>query len=187
MSIIAKILKSVLMSLYTYLGSSIVIAVLFMFAYLFIKKEGLVKTITIWKDKFIIDKDFRLTFFVALYISMMLTRTLLCRQIWSNPLSNVAGVWGLYDIDGNLYTENIENIMLFTPFTILVLVKKRYIDTVVKTLCFSVLMSFAFSISIEFLQLFLKLGTWQLSDIVFNSLGGLIGGLLYYVSAIWRN
>ncbi|MBR3173773.1 MAG: hypothetical protein IKF24_04525 [Eubacterium sp.] len=33
------------------------------------------------------------------------------------------------------------------------------------------------------LQLFLRLGTWQLSDIAFNTLGGVIGGLVYWVSA----
>ena len=42
--------------------------------------------------------------------------------------------------------------------------------------------SFLFSISIEFLQLFLRLGTFQLSDIVYNTLGGLLGGLIYFIA-----
>ncbi|MFR8725087.1 MAG: VanZ family protein [Mediterraneibacter faecis] len=37
------------------------------------------------------------------------------------------------------------------------------------------------SFTIEMLQLFLRLGTWQLSDIFYNTIGGGIGGLLYYV------
>ena len=41
--------------------------------------------------------------------------------------------------------------------------------------------SFVISFTIEMLQLFLRLGTWQLSDIFYNTLGGGIGGLLYYV------
>ena len=41
--------------------------------------------------------------------------------------------------------------------------------------------SFLFSISIEFLQLFLRLGTFQLSDIIYNTLGGLLGDLTYYI------
>lgn len=30
------------------------------------------------------------------------------------------------------------------------------------------------------LQLFLRLGTWQLSDLFFNTLGGFIGGFIYW-------
>lgn len=37
-----------------------------------------------------------------------------------------------------------------------------------------------FSISIEMLQLFLRLGTFQLSDLFYNTVGGMIGGLMYY-------
>ena len=37
-----------------------------------------------------------------------------------------------------------------------------------------------FSISIEMLQLLLRLGTFQLSDIFYNTVGGVLGGLIYY-------
>ena len=33
---------------------------------------------------------------------------------------------------------------------------------------------------IEMLQLFLRLGTFQLSDLFYNTVGGMIGGLMYY-------
>ena len=36
-----------------------------------------------------------------------------------------------------------------------------------------------FSVSIEMLQLLLRLGTFQVSDIVNNMLGGMLGGLVY--------
>ena len=39
--------------------------------------------------------------------------------------------------------------------------------------------TFLFSFAIEMLQLFLRLGTWQLSDLFYNTLGGAIGGLIY--------
>ena len=42
---------------------------------------------------------------------------------------------------------------------------------------------FLSSLTIEMLQPFLRLGTWQLSDLAFNTLGGVIGGLIYWVSA----
>ena len=38
-----------------------------------------------------------------------------------------------------------------------------------------------FSVSIEMLQLLLRLGTFQVSDIVYNTLGGMLGGLCYIV------
>ena len=40
--------------------------------------------------------------------------------------------------------------------------------------------SMIFSVSIETLQLLLRLGTFQLSDIFYNTVGGVIGGLMYY-------
>lgn len=43
---------------------------------------------------------------------------------------------------------------------------------------------FLFSLTIEFLQLFLRLGTFQLSDLCYNTLGGAIGGVLYWMG--WK-
>ena len=39
--------------------------------------------------------------------------------------------------------------------------------------------AFCFSVSIEMLQLSLRLGTFQLSDIFYNTVGGVLGGLMY--------
>lgn len=49
-----------------------------------------------------------------------------------------------------------------------------------KILCNSGKIAFIFSISIEMLQLLLRLGTFQLSDIFYNTVGGALGGLMYY-------
>lgn len=38
---------------------------------------------------------------------------------------------------------------------------------------------FIFSVTIEMLQLLLRLGTFQVSDIVYNTFGGMLGGLMY--------
>ena len=42
--------------------------------------------------------------------------------------------------------------------------------------------AFGFSLIIEMLQLLLRLGTFQLSDIFYNTVGGVLGGLLYCVA-----
>ena len=39
--------------------------------------------------------------------------------------------------------------------------------------------AFIFSVSIEMLQLLLRLGTFQRSDIFYNTVGGVLGGLMY--------
>ena len=38
-----------------------------------------------------------------------------------------------------------------------------------------------FSFVIEFSQLLFHLGTFQISDLVYNTLGGTVGGLAYYI------
>lgn len=43
-------------------------------------------------------------------------------------------------------------------------------------------MAILFSLLIEFLQLFLRVGTFQLSDIFYNTIGGIVGACLYYIS-----
>lgn len=117
---------------------------------------------------------------------MILFRTLLNRNMWANPVSNVLGSWGLYNEKGELTTESIENIMLMLPFITLLLwtfqeklIKRISLGSTVWT---GIKFSFLFSISIEFLQLFLRLGTFQLSDIAYNTLGGLLGGLIYFIA-----
>ena len=44
--------------------------------------------------------------------------------------------------------------------------------------------AFLFSLSVELLQLFLRVGTFQLSDLCYNTLGGIIGGVIY--GAVWK-
>ena len=51
-----------------------------------------------------------------------------------------------------------------------------------KILWYSGKIAFIFSVSIEMLQLLLRLGTFQLSDIFYNTVGGVLGGLVYYVT-----
>ena len=92
---------------------------------------------------------------------------------------------GLYNAKGELTTECIENLTLFIPFTVLLLyaARERVFQkmTIGSVLWNSTKITFLFSFTIEMLQLFLRLGTWQLSDLFYNTLGGVIGGLIYYI------
>ena len=104
--------------------------------------------------------------------------------MWANPLSNVMGSWGLYNEQGELTTEAIENLALFIPFAVLLLwaLQEKYWKENLKfgqILWRAVKTVFLFSLCIEFAQLFFRLGTFQISDLVYNTLGGAIGGILY--------
>lgn len=98
-------------------GAAITLAFLFMFFYQKIKEDGLKKTTYLWFKRLKEDHCFRKVFILAFYVAMILFRTLFCRSIFPNPLQNVLGIWGLYNTNGTLYTENIENFILFLPFT----------------------------------------------------------------------
>lgn len=184
--IFENIIKNVLISLYQGFGASVLMAVLFMFAYTYGKERGWKQVVKHWWNNFKDKSEFRRVFLLAIYTFMLLTRTVLYRTVWSLPLGKVMGIWGLHDKNGALYTENIENIILFIPFMVLLLwafhrkffknVKVKFLNSIEK----SFVVSLSFSLLIEFTQLFFKLGTFQLSDLVFNTLGGIIGGIIYY-------
>lgn len=129
---------------------------------------------------------FRRLFLLAFVISMILFRTLLNRNMWMNPLSKVMGGWGIWEtVNGKrqLTTECIENVILMIPFSALVMwtFVEKVGNNLKKILCQSGKIAFIFSINIEMLQLLLRLGTFQLSDILYNTLGGVLGGLIYYM------
>lgn len=180
---VAKIIKRVLIALYEGMGASLVFAFMFMFVFMAVQKYGLKDAMREWINEWKKSSRFRQVFFFALYVAMILFRTVFCRSVWDTPVINVLGVWGLYDSEGKLYTQNIENMFLFVPFTILFMcmLKSWKCEEIkhMKGLVVGTCIAFLFSLSIEFMQLFLKLGTFQLSDLFFNTLGGSVGVLMF--------
>lgn len=190
--IIASIMRSVLTALYQPFWGAVSMAFLFMFLFLYGKEKGwslsdcFPKMIGIWYREFRRSSTFRRVFLLAFYATMILFRTLINRQIWFDPLGKIMEGWGLYDGEGKLTTEAIENFMLFVPFTILLLwaLKKQvfgekiYLKHVIWS---SIKVVGSISFTIEFLQVLLHVGTFQLSDLCYNTLGGVCGGLIYYL------
>ena len=128
---------------------------------------------------------FRKLFFLAFVTSLILFRTLLNRNLWMNPLSNIMGGWGIWEtVNGEqqLTTECIENVIMMVPFSAVVMwtFEEKTGNGWRKILWHSGKTALIFSVSIETLQLLLRLGTFQLSDIFYNTVGGVIGGLMYY-------
>ena len=185
LEIIKKIIANVLTALYQPFGFSVIMAVLIMFLFLYARECGWKAIVKRWLDEFKTNRAFRRVFLLVFYTAMILFRTLLNRDMWKNPVSNVIGVWGIYNENGDLTTEAIENLALFIPFIILLLwcFHEKIIGESVQfffTLWKSVMIVFMFSLIIEFAQLFLRLGTFQLSDLFYNTLGGLVGGFVYW-------
>jgi glycopeptide antibiotics resistance protein len=90
--------------------------------------------------------------------------------------------------DGQFTTESIENFMLFVPFSILLLwaFQKELLDESEnirfgKTVWETTKVVAVFSFMIEFTQLLFHLGTFQISDLTYNTLGGAVGGVIYYL------
>lgn len=81
-----------------------------------------------------------------------------------------------------LTTECIENVIMMVPFSGVVMwtFEKKVGHGWRKILWQSGRIAFVFSVVIEMLQLLLRLGTFQLSDIFYNTVGGVLGGVCYY-------
>lgn len=183
-SFVRSVIFDVLSTLYQSVWFSFAVAILVMFVILDVEtsnwKAVCLKWITAFKNR----AAFRRTFMFVFFTVMILFRTLLNRIIWLNPLSNIWGTWGFWNKEGQLTGEMLENIVLFIPFSILLL---RMMEEsfwkddirIGRVLCIGVKNTLYISLSIEFLQLFLHVGTFQISDIFYNTLGGFLGGIIY--------
>ena len=85
------------------------------------------------------------------------------------------GITGMWQVSGRSDITDFEEV---------VRLDKEYItnwniELDIKILFKTILVAFIFSISIEMLQLLMRLGTFQLSDIFYNTVGGVLGGLMY--------
>ena len=187
--VFSKILTNVLTALYEPFGFSILLSFLAMFFYLYAYEpteagKGWKSAIVTWYQKFKESVFFRKLFLLAFVSSLILFRTLLNRNLWMNSLSNVMGGWGIWEtVNGErkLTTECIENVIMMVPFsaTVMWTFQKKVGNSWKKILWQSGKIAFIFSVSIEMLQLLLRLGTFQLSDIFYNTVGGVIGGVCY--------
>ena len=91
------------------------------------------------------------------------------------------GIWETVNSEQKLTTECVENVIMMVPFTSMVIwtFQEKVGSSWKKILWYSGKIVLSFSVSIEMLQLLLRLGTFQLSDIFYNTVGGVLGGLMY--------
>lgn len=192
MQILQTIIANVLTALYQPFWYAILSAVLLVFLYLYAyhpinSGRGLKVAVKAWIEEFKTAIFFRKLFLFFFFTMMILFRTLLNRNMWLNPLSDVMGGWWIWEeVNGEqqLTTECLENIILMLPFTFLLFwtfEEKIKQISLWRIIWKGLKIAFIFSFTIEMLQLFLRLGTWQLSDLFYNTVGGGMGGFLYYI------
>lgn len=177
------VIKNVLIEIYHPFGFALILSALFMYVY---KQCDSWKTaIKRWINWFRTDASFRKMFIFIAYLVIILYRTLTNRGMAINTVDNVIGIWKINNFDENYKQIVLVNLVLFIPFTILLfwnfalkLLKNLKFTTIILQ---SLKITFLFSLAIEFLQLFLRTGVWQISDLFFNTLGGIIGGILYWI------
>lgn len=200
--IVSGVITNCLVAIYQSLGFSLLTAVLVMFFYILITYGaepclGVRHAAKLWLKYFKEDRAFRRLFILVLFTVMILFRTLLNRNMWMNPLSDIMGGWSFYryNVDTEEYvftTECLENAILFLPFSFFLLQfiseknsKKNH--TLAEISLTSVKYVICASLTIEVLQLFLRVGTVQIADIIYNVLGGFLGGILYWITESFIN
>lgn len=109
------------------------------------------------------------------YLSFVLMITVFSRPD-TEPLTCVYDhFWFRDDIKWN--NQIIENILVFIPLTIFYLVafkpKRPFVS--------SLILSASVTVIIELSQLLFRLGSFQFSDILYNTIGGLIGYLIWLI------
>ncbi len=178
-----------------YIGSviyqNIVITLLFtilaLFAIAYISENGLKHSIKkIWHKFKTDDNLYRCKVIFFLYTFFLARITLLGREYFDAPLSRVfdkgwiitKNEFGKWDFDA------INNILLLMPYTFFMfrafpkLIAK---SNITKIIFKAFLISLCTTLFIENCQLIFSIGTFQLADITYNTIGGILGGLIAYI------
>lgn len=179
--IIEIVIIDILKDISEYIVSSTVFGILFIFIMEYEKNIGLFEVLRKIKRKFIKDKKniYRLLLFI--YIYFILDKTLLDRTFGAeNNIELALTIPNILEINNardNI--EAIENLIFFIPYTFFLL--QSSLLEKIKSIKDILILSFFTSLVIEVLQYITTLGTFQLSDLLYNTLGGLVGYVIYKI------
>lgn len=175
---------------------SIIVALLALFFYMYAADpegsgQGYKKSLLIVLNRLQKNQNYRKLFILVFVIMQIAFITLLNRDIWKNPFSHIFGNLIPIERDTNtgewvIVFECVENIILMIPLAATILwyleeIDRKYELKLKYCVITALKYSFTASCSIELLQMIFKLGTVQVSDVLYNSLGGIMGGLTYCI------
>lgn len=171
--------------IYGNLPFAVLFAFLFLSFYLFQKEHGFGKSVEIWFNRFLKEKKFRGTFYLAFYAVLVLYRTVLGRAYRKDTFQAVFSGWGFFSDVSKDATDAAQNVVLLLPFVFLLYYfhadriwkDGKYISLLKQ----SIKITFLFSLGIETTQGVLGFGSFQISDLVYNTLGGVLGAVLYFL------
>ena len=115
---------------------------------------------------------------LIIYILVLLWLTIISRPPHSDPLGQIFSGWIIYYKYHRWYLQTLYNFFMMIPFTFLLY--SSYSQIAQKfPLKRAIAVSLLFSLIIELSQAVFSVGTFQLSDMVDNSLSGMIGAWIY--------
>ena len=157
---------------FKYLPRAALITILFMFAYLFIKENGEQRTLQ--KLRGLLKNKWMMLF--LFYSAYMLTSTVLVRYK-KRPVNNILeNIWFRAG-NASYNNEIIKNVLFFIPYTFLfcqAFKPKRPVKS-------CLILSAATTAFIEFSQLLFWVGEFQISDLLDNFVGGMLGCGVWYL------
>lgn len=164
-----------------YIIHLVLFAFIITFVIFFIEKLGIKNIIFEIKDKFFKESNYKWKILFYTYLYFILDKSLLSRSKGMINSFEFAFKrdWLFLVKDTWSRVQAVENILFFIPFSLFyTLAFFKAEDMNLKSLRKIIKFSFLLSLFIELTQLILTLGTFQLSDLVYNSLGGIIGYIL---------
>ena len=190
-------IKNLSIIIYQVLALALISSFLFTAAELLKGESSWKQIVQHWLREFRKNGVFRCCFFLMVSAFGILGITVLTRRIWYTPWSNVIGNFPLIAPNGKQDEDICNNILLFIPFGDFLFASGiKKVDKFVRqeqklrlwrVLMYTSMVSAGFSFGIELCQSVFWLGTFQLADIFYNAIGGLMGGVLYYIGRQLRN
>ena len=153
-----------------YVPRAILLFIFVVLSYLYVREH---KKNTINRIRLLLKQ--RWVSLLMLYFSYLLLSTVFARNI-TNPLQFVTDQV-VFQNDHRLDAEIIQNILLFIPYTFLILQSFKLEEP----FKLSLIVSLCTTVIIEIVQLVFWLGAFQLSDIIYNTVGGIVGYLIWRI------
>lgn len=98
------------------------------------------------------------------------------------PLKEIKRFWNYREQLGIVAYENlIGNIIIFAPFGFFMPMASKY-----KSCFLTVLLSFCLSLFVEVFQFVTRVGSFDVDDILLNTLGGLLGYIIFLICSALR-
>lgn len=132
------------------------------------------------------NTDHKLTIFARIiflaYTFLVLGLTIFFRTKRQEPLAIVWKGWTFHREQGRIDLNPLLNILMLIPFTFFLFAGFRKLSkksSGIAVIGKAALLSFCFSLFIELMQIVTRLGTFQVSDLTYNTLSGVIGSAIF--------